>query len=84
MDVVRRKIKSIKKLDKTQDVYCVGTLANGTMIANGIITKNCDALRYAIYSHKIPNYKIINEDLARSLSPINQNPGFAYPQRHVY
>lgn len=50
MDVVGKKIKSLKKLEKREDVFCLGAIRNGTMIANGIITKNCDALRYAIRS----------------------------------
>lgn len=43
------KIKAIRKANN-EDVYCLGTSKNGTMIANGVITKQCDALRYAVYS----------------------------------
>ncbi|CAB4132501.1 hypothetical protein UFOVP255_22 [uncultured Caudovirales phage] len=43
------KIKSIKTAG-IEDVYCLGAIKHGTMIANGIITKNCDALRYALYT----------------------------------
>lgn len=49
-EVVGVKVKSIKKAGY-EDVYCLGSQKNGTMIANGIITSNCDALRYAIYTH---------------------------------
>jgi hypothetical protein len=56
VEVVGVKIKSIKRLDKQQDVYCLATKKNGNMIANGIIVKNCDALRYAVMTHKIPKY----------------------------
>ncbi len=42
-------IKSIKKIGKS-DVYCLASKKNGTMIANGIITSQCDALRYACCS----------------------------------
>lgn len=48
--VVTRKIKKIERKGK-QDVYCLAALQNGTMIANGMIVSNCDALRYAIYTH---------------------------------
>ena len=34
-----------------EDVYCLATEKNGNFIANGIVVKNCDALRYAIYTH---------------------------------
>jgi PBSX family phage terminase large subunit len=44
------KIRSIKR-GGLEDVYCLASKINGTMVANGIITKNCDALRYAIFSH---------------------------------
>lgn len=42
------KVKSIKNIRGKRSVYCIGTKNNGTMIANGIITKNCDSLRYAL------------------------------------
>lgn len=54
--IVGVRIRSIKRLDKREDVYCLAGLRNGTMIANGIITRNCDALRYAIASHKMVSY----------------------------
>ena len=41
------KIKSIRKISN-EDVYCLASENNGTMIANGIITRQCDALRYAV------------------------------------
>ena len=50
------KIKSIKKLENKENVYCLKATNNGNMIANGFIIKNCDALRYAIASHKVPVY----------------------------
>lgn len=43
------KIKSISRVEN-QDVYCLASDKNGTMIANGIVTRQCDALRYAICS----------------------------------
>lgn len=57
--VVGIRIKSIRKVGK-EDVYCLAALRNGTMIANGIITKNCDALRYCVFTHKISKYN--NQD----------------------
>ena len=50
MCVEGKKIKSIKKLKGLRNVYCLGSENNGTMIANGIITKNCDALRYCLFT----------------------------------
>lgn len=55
MPVLGVKIKSIKKAGRA-DVYCLAAANNGTMIANGIITRNCDALRYALYTHKVNTY----------------------------
>jgi len=49
------KVKSIKKLDHKEDVYCIGT-GNGNFVANGIVVKNCDALRYAIATHKVSSF----------------------------
>lgn len=43
------KIKSIRRVEN-EDVYCLASKKNGTMIANGIITRQCDALRYAVCS----------------------------------
>lgn len=48
-------IKSIKKLEKKEDVYCLET-NNGNFIANGVVVKNCDALRYAIKTHKASSF----------------------------
>ena len=59
--IVGLKIKSIKRLDKKEDVYCLCGLQNGTMIANGIITKNCDALRYVLATHKVATYQPYKE-----------------------
>jgi hypothetical protein len=43
-------IRGIRKKGN-EDVYCLATKVNGNFIANGVIVKNCDALRYAIYTH---------------------------------
>lgn len=44
------KVKSITR-KPNETVYCLATEKNGNFIANGIVVKNCDALRYAIMSH---------------------------------
>ena len=56
-EVALVRVKSIKRLKGKRHVYCIATKKNGNFIANGIIVKNCDALRYAICSHKVPTYK---------------------------
>lgn len=53
--IVRVRIKSIKRAGY-EDVYCLAGLNNGTMIVNGIISKNCDALRYVLATHKVSTY----------------------------
>ena len=58
--VVPVQIKSIKRCGK-EPVYCLAALSNGNMIANGIITKNCDALRYVVATHKVAEYKPYND-----------------------
>ena len=40
------KVKKIRKLDCLQNVYNMTVDVNHNYIANGIILKNCDALRY--------------------------------------
>jgi len=60
MDVEFKKIKSIKKLKGKRNVFCMAT-NNGNFVANGIIVKNCDALRYAIASHKPSIYDMVRE-----------------------
>jgi hypothetical protein len=56
MDVEYVKIKSVKRLGEKANVYCL-TTNNGNFVANGIVVKNCDALRYAIFSHKVTKYE---------------------------
>ena len=50
------KIKSIKKLDNREDVYCLSAQKNRNMLANDIVVRNCDALRYALATHKVSVY----------------------------
>jgi len=49
-DVEYSKVKSIKKVSN-EDVYCMEVPRTGNFYANGILVKNCDAMRYAIYTH---------------------------------
>lgn len=53
MDVEYKKIKSIRKLECKEDVYCLTAKKNGNFIANGIVVHNCDATRYCLASHRI-------------------------------
>lgn len=79
-EVVGVKIKSIKKLDGKRDVYCLGTEKNGTMIANGIIVANCDALRYAVFTHK-PNtfdQEAHNKNIEQQLRMKYHPQGYGY------
>jgi len=41
-------VKSIEECEE-EDVYCIAT-STGNFVANGIVIKNCDALRYAVCS----------------------------------
>lgn len=45
-----QKVKGIKRLGLA-DVYCLTVPETGNFIANGIVIKNCDAMRYALYTH---------------------------------
>ena len=49
----KHRLSKKKRLEAlpNEDVFCLATKKNGNFIANGIVVKNCDALRYAIYSH---------------------------------
>lgn len=42
-------IKSIEEC-APEDVYCISVPSTGNFVANGIVVKNCDALRYACCS----------------------------------
>lgn len=54
--IVGVKVKSIRRMNKLEDVYCLAAQNNGNMIANGIIVKNCDALRYILATHKVTSF----------------------------
>lgn len=43
-------VRSVEE-DGEEDVYCMTMPKNGNFVANGIVVKNCDALRYAIFTH---------------------------------
>jgi hypothetical protein len=49
MQGVYSKVKSIEE-DGFEDVYCLSVPATGNFVANGIVIRNCDALRYAVCS----------------------------------
>lgn len=49
------KIKSLRKVEN-EDVYCLASENNGTMVANGIVTRQCDSLRYVMNTHKVSLY----------------------------
>lgn len=40
-----------KRYAGKSDVYCLTVPKTGNFIANGLVIKNCDALRYALFSH---------------------------------
>lgn len=44
------RVKSVRRAG-SEDVYCLSAVGNGNMIANGVVVKNCDSLRYAIFTH---------------------------------
>lgn len=44
------KVKSIEE-DGIEDVYCATVPQVGNFVANDIVIKNCDSLRYVIYTH---------------------------------
>jgi PBSX family phage terminase large subunit len=62
-------VRRIGKLKGKKPVYCIGTQKHGTMIANGIVTKNCDALRYAVATHKVVKTSVLDSDTV-------QQPGY--------
>lgn len=42
-------VKSIEECAE-EDVYCISVPSTGNFVANGMVIKNCDALRYAVCS----------------------------------
>lgn len=42
-------VKSIEECEN-EDVYCIYVRDTGNFVANGMVVKNCDAMRYAICS----------------------------------
>lgn len=55
MQGVYSKVKSIEP-DGVEDVYCLYVPDTNNFLTNGIVSHNCDALRYAIMSHKVNIY----------------------------
>ena len=72
MEGVYSKVKSVEE-DGFEDVYCISVPSTGNFLANGIVVKNCDALRYAVcsafpmgeFSH--PDEHISYEQLRRNV-----------------
>lgn len=58
------RVKNIEE-DGFEDVYCIYVPETGNFLANGIVVKNCDALRYAVAS-TFPTGELCNlcEDLS--------------------
>lgn len=46
------RVKSIEECEP-EDVYCLSVPETGCFVANGMVVKNCDALRYVVYTHKV-------------------------------
>ena len=42
-------VKSIEECGD-EDVYCISVRSTGNFVANGMVVRNCDALRYAVCS----------------------------------
>lgn len=72
--VTYSRVKSVNKLDNNEDVYCLST-HNGNFIANGIIVKNCDALRYCLATHKVPSFSQKSSEEIRDPYRSNLHPG---------
>lgn len=49
LSVLGVKVRSIRRTGN-EAVYCLCVNKNRTMVANGIVTGNCDALRYGLFS----------------------------------
>lgn len=76
------KVKSIQE-DGIEDVYCMSVPECGNFYANGILVKNCDAMRYALYTHygKKTTLKTTTREqsyISSEQKKWNQNP-MAYP-----
>lgn len=65
-------VKSIEEC-QDEDVYCISVPLTGNFVANGMVIKNCDALRYAVctafpegeFSH--PDENISYDQLRRNV-----------------
>jgi hypothetical protein len=55
------KVKSIKNVEN-EDVYCLTIPETGNFLANGMVIKNCDAMRYAVYTHYKNRESLIEKD----------------------
>jgi hypothetical protein len=72
-------VKSIEECEN-EDVYCISVPSTGNFVANGMVVKNCDALRYAVcsafptgeFSH--PDENISYDQLRRKVFGYDDNP----------
>ena len=48
-------VGSVEKAGRAE-VYCIST-THGTLVVNGVVAKNCDALRYLLHTESLSNYE---------------------------
>lgn len=52
------KYSEVEKIEacEDEDVFCVYVEGNHSFISNGVVSHNCDALRYVIATHKVSSF----------------------------
>lgn len=85
MQGVYSKVKSIEE-DGIEDVYCINVPETGNFVGNGMVIKNCDALRYACFSafpraefHN-PDENLTIEQLRRKIHDDNEPNLYSFNQ----
>ena len=63
---------SVVEEDGFADVYCLSVPSTGNFVANGIVVRNCDALRYAVAS-AFPSGELSNQDENLTIDQIRRN-----------
>lgn len=82
-------VKSIEECED-EDVYCICVPSTGNFVANGMVVKNCDALRYACYSafpmgkFNSPDENLTIEQLRRKVYQQDEGYGFMNPSMGPY
>lgn len=66
------RVKSVKKTGN-EPVYCCKVAQTGNFVANGIVVKNCDAMRYGVYSHFGQMSELKESDPAQELRRAQEN-----------